>query len=101
MSKPIPDFDALDPLDSSETSDPPVFPEGSQHPTPDQGDQGEVASGAGPDEERTRGAQGRYGLSEEPDENAEPVPQTPKTVDQSARDRQRDRVVRETGEDVG
>lgn len=98
MSKPIPDFDALDPLDSSDTSDPPVFPEGSGHPVPAQGG---VNPETGPADERTRGAQGRYGLAEEPDENAEPVPRTPKTVDQQARDRQRDRAVRETGEDQG
>ncbi len=99
MTKPTPDpFDALDPLDSSETSDPPVFPEGTEHPTPAQG---EVTPEAGPEEERARGAQGRYGLPEEPVENAEPAPQAPKTVDQQARDRQRDRVVRATGEDKG
>lgn len=99
MTKPNPDpFDALDPLDSSDTSDPPVFPEGTEHPTPADG---AVTVHTGPEEEQTRGAQGRYGLPEESRENAEPVPQTPKTVDQQARDRQRDRTVRETGEDKG
>jgi hypothetical protein len=98
MNKPHPDpLGSLDPLDSSETSDSPVFPEGSLHP--DSAD--DIPADTLPADEQARGAQGRFGISEEPPENAEPIPRTPKTVDQQARDRDRDRAVRETGEDLG
>lgn len=99
MNNPHPDpLGSLDPLDSSETVDPPVFPdESSLHP--DSGD--DIPAQAPSVDDQARGAQGRYGVSEEPPENKEPVPRTPRTVDQQARDRDRDRAVRETGEDLG
>lgn len=89
--------DSLDPREASEVSHAPVFPEGSAHPTPTET---EIPHAAETHDEHARGAQGRYGVAEEPEENSAPIPEVPKTADQLARDRDRDKEVRETGEDL-